>query len=148
MTILLLTIVGAIISAVVGTFWYSDSTPMGKIHMRYLGFDKLTEEQRKKIMEEAKPMMPKQYAGQLTLSLLTSFAVVYIITLSIQNGVPLVMALGFIVLNWLCFMVPIVGSNVIWGNTDRKIVWQKFFSDIANNLATVILIGLMASMFA
>jgi hypothetical protein len=40
LTIILLAIGGAILSAVIGTFWYSNSTPMGKLHMKYLGFDK------------------------------------------------------------------------------------------------------------
>ena len=53
LTILLLALAGAVIAAVVGTFWYSPGTPMGKIHMRYLGFDKLSDEEKKKKIEEA-----------------------------------------------------------------------------------------------
>lgn len=147
LTIILLSIAGAVIAAVIGTFWYSNATPMGKIHMRYLGFDTLSEEEQKKKIEEAKPQMPKMYGAQIALSLLTSFAVVFIVTMSVHNGLSLTMALGFIVLNWLCFMVPIIGSAILWSNCDRKIAWQKFFSDISANLVTVLLIGLMTSFF-
>ncbi|MDD4989363.1 MAG: DUF1761 family protein [Candidatus Pacebacteria bacterium] len=146
-TILLLSIVGAVIAVVIGTLWYSNSTPMGKIHMQYLGFDKLSEEEKKKKMEMAKPMMPKMYAAQMGLSFLTAFVVVYIVTLSLKNGLSLSLALGFVALNWLCFMVPIIGSGILWSNCDRSIAWKKFFSDIFANLVTVLIIGLLASLF-
>ncbi len=89
MSILLLALGGAVLSAVVGTFWYSNATPMGRIHMKSLGFDTLSGEEKKKKMEEAKPMMPKMYAGQMLLSFLTSFAVVFIVTMSMNNGLSL-----------------------------------------------------------
>ncbi len=147
-TIILLAIGGAVIAAIVGTFWYSNATPMGKIHMRYLGFDKLSPEEQQKKMEEGKSMMAKMYIGQLILSFLTAFAVVYITTLSLKNGLTLGMALGFVGLNWLCFVVPTIGSGILWSNCDRSIAWKKFFSDIASNLVTVVLVALLASFFA
>ncbi len=146
-TILVLSIVGAVIAAIVGTLWYSNSTPMGKIHMQYLGFDKLSEEEKKRKMEEAKPMMPKMYGAQMVLSFLTSFAVVYIITLGMHNGLSFGMALAFVAFNWLCFIVPTIGSGILWSNTDRKIAWKRFFSEIASNLVTVVLIAILASLF-
>lgn len=148
MSILLLTLAGAVIAVVVGTLWYSNATPMGKLHMHYLGFDTLTPEEQKRKMEEAKPMMPKMYATQIALSLLTSFAVVFIITMSLQNGLTLPMALGFVAFNWLGFVVPVVGGALLWSNIDRSIVWQKFFSDIGHNLVTMLLVALLASFFA
>lgn len=146
-TIIILSIVGAILSAVIGTFWYSMGTPMGKIHMRYLGFDKLSPEEQKQKIEEAKPKMPKMYVGQMALSLLTSFAVVFIVIMSMRNGMSLSMTLGFVVLNWLCFMVPVNGSGILWGTCDPAIAWKKFFSDIFSNLVTVLVIGVLASFF-
>ncbi len=146
-TIILLAIVGAIIAAVVGTFWYSDETPMGRIHMRSLGLDKLSEAEKQVVIAKAKPMMPKMYAGQLSLSLLTAFATVFIITLSIRNGISFGMALGFIAMNWLCFVVPTIGGAILWSNTDREIAWQKFFSDIFSSLVTLVLIAVLASFF-
>lgn len=146
-TLIILSILGAVIAAVVGTFWYSNATPMGKIHMKSLGFDKLSEEEKKKKMEEAMPMMPKMYAAQMGLSLLTSFAVVYVVTLSLENGVPLSMAIGFPVFSWLCFMVPIIGSGILWSNCDRSIAWKKFFSDILSNLVIILLIAFLTVLF-
>ncbi len=145
-TITLLALGGAVLAAIIGTFWYSPLTPMGRLHMHYLGFDKLSKEEQKKKIEEAKPHMWKMYVGQIAMSFLTAFAVVYITTTSIQNGVPLLYALGFVAMNWLCFMVPIVGSAILWSNIDRKIVWKKFFSDIGANFVTVMVIAYIASL--
>ncbi len=146
-TILVLALVGTVIGAVVGTFWYSNATPMGRIHMQYLGFDKLSADEQKRKIEEAKPKMPKMYAAQMALSLLTSFATVFIITMSVQNGLTLSMATTFVIFNWLCFVVPIVGSSILWSNCDRSIAWKKFFSDISSNLVTILIIVLMTSLF-
>lgn len=146
-TMLLLSLGGAVLAAVVGTFWYSDKTPMGRIHMRSLGMDKLSEEEKKKLIEAAKPTMWKSYLEQMALSFLTAFATVYIITMSVGNGVSFGLALGFVVMNWLCFMVPIIGSGIIWGNVDRAIAWPKFFSEISANLVTLILTAVLASFF-
>lgn len=146
-TIILLSIAGAVIAAVVGTLWYSNATPMGKIHMQFLGFDKLSQEEQRNKMEEAKPKMFKMYATQMALSLLTAFAVVFIVTMTVKNGVSLSIALGFIVMNWLTFVVPTIGAGVLWSNCDRSIVWKKFFSDIFSNLVTLMLIALLTSLF-
>lgn len=142
-TIILLSVVGTVIAAVVGTFWYSNATPMGKIHMRYLGFDKLTDEEKKRKMEEAKPQMWKMYAAQMALSLLTSFAVVFVVSLSITNGVPASMAIAFPIFSWLCFTVPTIGTALLWSNCEKAIVWKKFFSDTLSNLVTILIIALL-----
>jgi hypothetical protein len=148
MTMFLLSLFGTIISAIIGTIWYSDKTPMGRIHMQYLGFDTLSKEEQKKKIEEAKPKMMKMYLTQMGLSLLTTLAVTFIVTTSLKNGLPLIMALGFVAMNWLCFMVPIIGSNILWSNCDRKIAMKKFFSDIFANLVTILVIALIVSFFA
>ncbi len=147
LTLLLLSLAGAVISAAVGTLWYSNKTPMGKLHLRYLGFDALSAEEQKAKVEEMKPKMVKMYAGQLVLSFLTAFATVFIVVMSVRNGVPLLLALGFVAFNWLCFMVPLIGSSILWGNVDREIAWKKFLSDIAANLVTLVLIVLLTSFF-
>ena len=147
MSIILLAIVGAVIAAVVGTFWYSNSTPMGRIHMQYLGFDKLSKEEQMKKMEEAKPGMPKMYAAQMGLSFLTAFAVVFIITMSVQNGVSFALALGFVAMNWLCFIVPTIGGAILWSHNDSKLAWKKFFSDSLSSLVTLVLVAVAASLF-
>ena len=70
MTILLLSIAGVIISVVVGTLWYGPNSPTGKVHMQYLGFDKLSPEEQQQKIEMAKPNMPKIYVAQMLLSLI------------------------------------------------------------------------------
>jgi hypothetical protein len=146
-TVILLAVVGAIIAAVVGTFWYSPGTPMGKIHMRSLGFDKLSEEEKQQKMKEAKPMMWKMYAGQMALSFLTAFAVVFIVAVGTANGLPFSKILVFVVLDWLCFIVPTIGSALLWSNCDPTLVWKKFFSDILSSLVTLVLVAFVASFF-
>ncbi len=146
-TILLLSLAGAVIAVVVGTFWYSMATPMGKVHMKYLGFDKLTPEEQKQKIEEAKSTVWKTYLAQMFLSFLTSFTVVFIVTMSLRNDMTLAGALGFVVLNWLAFVVPTIGSAILWGTCERSIAWKKFFSDIFSNLVTLLIIGFLASLF-
>ncbi len=148
LTTILLAIVGVIIAVGVGTFWYSNATPMGKLHMRYLGFDKLSPEEQKRKMEEAKPMMAKMYLGQALLSLLLSFSVVYVVALSIHNGLPKTQAIGYSLFNWLCFMVPAIGTGILWSNCERSMAWKKFFSDSGFFLVTILLIAIVTSFFA
>jgi hypothetical protein len=147
-TIIVLALLGTFISIVVGTLWYMPNTPTGKIHMKYLGFDILSPEAQQKVIADAKPTMWKSYVGQMILSLLTSVSVVFVVSLSIQNGVSASMALVFPLVNWLCFTVPAVGGQIIWGNCDRAIAWQKFFSDVGCILVTVILVAFLAVQFA
>ncbi len=144
---ILLILGGVVLSVIIGTLWYMPNTPTGKIHMRYLGFDKLSPEEQKKKIEEAKPTMPKVYAAQMLLSLLTSGAVVMIVSMSLKNGVALPMALSFLLINWLCFVVPTVGMQILWGNCERAIAWKKFASDSLNILVTILVVGLMVSLF-
>ena len=146
-TIFLLSLAGAVISAVVGTLWYSMATPMGKIHMQFLGFDKLSKEEQKNKIKEAVPGMWKMYVLQMVLSFLTSFSVVFVVNMSMRNGLPFSLALVFVLMNWLCFVVPIIGSGILWSNCDRRISWKKFFSDIFSNLVTLLLIAFLARMF-
>ncbi len=147
LTIFLLSLAGAIIAAIVGTLWYSNATPMGRIHMQYLGFDKLSPEEQQRKMEEAKPMMPKMYGAQMALSFLTALLTVFIVTTSIKNGLPFGIALVFVLANWLGFVVPTIGSGILWSNCDPKLAWKRFFSDICSNLVTVLLIALLARLF-
>ncbi len=147
LTLVLLALGGVILSVVVGTLWYMPSTPTGRLHMKYLGFDTLSPEEQQKKIEEAKPNMPKIYAAQMVLSFLTSLAVVFIVSTSLKNGVTLVMTLGFLLLNWLCFVVPTVGMQILWGNCDRAIAWPKFFSDTLNILVTMLLTAAMVNLF-
>jgi hypothetical protein len=148
LTIVLLSLAGAVIAAIVGTLWYSNATPMGKVHMRYLGLDVLSPESRAQRMQAGKAMMPKMYAAQFALSFPIAFSVVFVITESLHNGLSFTLALGFVVFNWLCFMVPTIGAGILWSNCDRSIAWKKFFSDIFCSLVTILLVAFMTSFFA
>ncbi len=147
LTTIVLILAGVVLSIVIGTLWYMPNTPTGKLHMKYLGFDKLSPEEQKQKIEEAKPTMPKIYAGQMLLSLLTSVAVVFIVSTSLKNGVTFMMAVGFLLLNWMCFVVPTVGMQILWGNCDRNLAWKKFFSDSLNILVTILAIAGMVNLF-
>ncbi len=146
-TIILLALAGTVIAIVVGTFWYSPMTPMGKLHMRYLGFDQLSPEAQAQKIAEAKPHMPKLYGAQMALSFLTAFFVVFVVTMSVQNGVPPMMAIAFPLMAWLCFTVPAVGGAILWSNCDRSIAWKKFTSDVLASLVTIVLVAFMAILF-
>ncbi len=146
-TTIVLVLVGVVLSVVVGTLWYMPNTPTGRLHMRYLGFDKLSPEEQKQKIEAAKPTMPKTYAAQMLLSALTSLAVVFIVSMSLKNGVTFPVALGFLLMNWVCFVVPAVGMQILWGNCERDIAWRKFFSDSFNILVTMLLIAVMVYLF-
>jgi hypothetical protein len=147
-TFILLAVAGTILSVIIGTLWYMPNTPTGRLHMRYLGFDKLSSEEQAIKIEEAKPTMPKIYGAQMLLSFITVIAVVGIVLMSMKNGVPREMAIGFVVINWFCFMVPVLGSQILWGPCEREIAWKKFWSDIFYNLAILLVVAVLASFFA
>lgn len=137
-TIILLGILGAVISAVIGTFWYSMKTPMGKIHLESTGFFKFSPEEQAKKIQEMKPKMWKYYLAQALLSFLTSVFIAFIMTL--QKGFGPKIIYGEVVGIWLCFVVPLVGQSLLWGNVDQNLRWKKFFSDSLSNLVTFIVI--------
>ena len=144
MIIIIVGILGAIISAVVGTFWYSMATPMGKWHMQFLGFDKLTEEEKKKLIAEAKPKMWKTYLGQMFLSFLTSLFIAFVIKYTVDNGGPASSVFYYIPMIWLAFTVPMVGQGLLWGKTEGSLAWKIFFSNSFANLVTFIIVALVA----
>lgn len=146
-TIIILSLVGVVISMIVGTLWHMPKSPMGALHMRFIGFDKLSPEQQQQKMNEAKPTMPKIYGMQAVLSFFLSFAVVYIVTTSMQNGMGVAAAIGFVAFNWLCFMVPVIGGSYLWGAAEGELAWKKFFADAGYQLVTIVLIALVASLF-
>lgn len=146
LTTILLSLLGAIIYAVLGTLWYSMATPMGRLHMRYLGFDKLSPEEQKQKIDAAKPHMWKTYLAQIALAFLTSFFTVFVVTLSLKNGVSAAIAISFPVFAWLCFSAPAIGSQILFGNVDRAIACKKFFSDTVFILIVVFIIALIASL--
>ena len=140
-TIILLSLLGSVIASAMGTFWYSPITPMGKWHMSYIGFDKLSKEEQEKKIKEVKPHMWKSYLGQFILSFFTSMFIIFV-TLQTYKA-----AYVFVTMIWIAFIIPNIGSALIWGNCDKKLVWKKFFSDSLNNLVTYLLIVFMTTLF-
>ena len=136
MIYILLGVIGVIISMVVGMLWYSLKTPMGKVQMEATNPNVSVEEHLKQM--EATPGMWKYFLGQAFLALLTSLFIAFIMIE--QKGLGTTVIFGEVSAAWLCFTVPIVGQSLLWGNTDKKLRWKKFFSDILSNLLTYLLI--------
>lgn len=145
-TPLLVGVIGAVVSAVVGTLWYSNSTPMGKWHMQYLGFDKLSKEEQAKKMAEAKPKMAKMYGTQMFLSFLTALFIGFVTSYTVQSGGPANAVFFYVTFIWIAFTVPMIGQNLLWGNVEGKLAWKKFFSDSLCNLVTFLIVAFVATM--
>ncbi len=145
-TIIFIAIIGAIISAVTGTFWYSGATPMGRLHMRYLGFDKLSQTEKDALIAAAKPTMWKTYTAQMSLSLVTSLFIGFVTWFTVQGGGPANAVYFYVPIIWIAFTVPMIGQNLLWGNTEPSLAWKKFFGDAAYNLITFMLIAFAATL--
>ncbi|NTW23017.1 DUF1761 domain-containing protein [Candidatus Falkowbacteria bacterium] len=145
-TIILVGVAGAVISAITGTLWYMDSTPMGKWHMQYLGFDKLSSEEKQKLIAEAKPKMWKSYSAQTILSLLTSLFIAFVTSYTIQNGGPANAVFFYVITIWIAFTVPMIGQNILWGKSEGSLAWKRFFSDSSYNLVTFLIIAFVATL--
>lgn len=145
--IMLIGVLGAIISAMTGTLWYSDKTPMGRWHMQYLGFDKLTPQERATLIATAKPRMWKNYSAQLFLSFLTSFFIGFVTSYTVQNGGPANAVYFYVAMTWAAFTVPMIGQNILWGTSEGALAWKRFASDSAYNLITFMIIAFVATLF-
>jgi hypothetical protein len=146
-TVILIGFIGAIISAITGTLWYGDWSPMGRWHMQALGFDNLTEEEKKKLREEAGSKMWKTYIAQMFLSLLTGLFIGFVTSYSVQNGAPANSVFYYVPMVWLCFTVPMIGQNILWGSSEGSLAWKRFFSDSFYNLVTFFVIAFVATLF-
>ncbi|MFA5856540.1 MAG: DUF1761 domain-containing protein [Candidatus Pacearchaeota archaeon] len=142
--VILIGIIGTIISVIIGTFWYSMSTPMGRLHMQSIGFTKLSKDEQKKAIEKEKPYMWKSYVIQMILSFLTSFFIAFVTKYTIQNGQSGSSVYFYVVFIWLSFIIPIIGQSLIWGNIPKNLRVKKFISDSIYNLITYILIATAA----
>lgn len=140
-------ILGAIVSAITGTLWYSGSTPMGKWHMQYLGFDTLSQEQQEALKKEMAPKMWKSYSAQFVLSLLTALFIGIVTSFSVQNGASASSVFSYVPMIWLCFTVPMIGQNILWGTSKGSLAWKRFFSDSFYNLITFLIIAFIATLF-
>ncbi|MEI6022485.1 MAG: DUF1761 family protein [bacterium] len=144
--IFLLGILGAVISAIIGTIWYSPNTPMGKIHMESIGFSKLSKEEQEKKIVAMKPHMWKSYLAQMFFSFLSAVFIAFVMTMTKQNGVAPYIVYFYVLSVWLCFTAPLIGQSLLWGNCDPKLKWKKFFSDIFANLVMFVVIVFVCSL--
>jgi hypothetical protein len=146
-TIMLIAGIGAVVALVVGSIWYSPGTPMGRLHMKAIGFDKLSPDEQKRLIEEMKPKMWKSYLLQFIMSVLISFFIGFITVVGMQNGQTFGAVVFETAFVWLALMVPVIGSNILWGNTPREIAWKKFWSDSLSYAVTIGLVLLVARLF-
>ncbi|MEI8360747.1 MAG: DUF1761 domain-containing protein [bacterium] len=137
---------GAIVSAITGTLWYSSATPMGRWHMQYLGFYKLTEGEKQKAILEAKPRMWKNYSAQMLLSFLTSFFIAFVTSYTVKNGGSASAVFYYVPMIWLAFTVPMIGQNILWGKNEGRLAFKRFFSDSLYNLITFFVIAFLATL--
>ncbi|MBU6141510.1 DUF1761 family protein [Patescibacteria group bacterium] len=144
-TILLVGIAGAVISAITGTLWYSNATPMGRWHMQYLGFDRLSNEEKEKMIADAKPRMWKSYSAQMLLSFLTSFFIAFVTSYTVQNGGPASAVFFYVPMIWIAFTVPVIGQNILWGRSKGSLAWKRFISESSYNLITFLIIASVAA---
>lgn len=146
MTVILVGILGAFISAITGSLWYSNKTPMGRWHMTYLGFYTLSAEEKEQGITEAKPKMIRMYAGQLFLSLLTSLFIAFVTYYTVQNGGQAGAVYSYVFMIWIAFTVPMIGQNMLWGTAKGTLAWKRFFSDSFYNLITFLIIAFAATL--
>lgn len=142
--VILISILGAIISAIIGTFWYSMSTPMGRTHMEVIGFTKLSKKEQEKAIEKAKPNMWKSYLLQMFLSFLTSFFIAFVTYYTVEGGQSANLAYFYVFFIWLTFVIPMIGQNLLWGNVQKNLRLKKFLSDSIYNLFTYLVITAVA----
>ncbi len=145
-TIITVGVIGAVLSAIIGTIWYSNATPMGFWHMQYLGVNALSEVERAAKIAEAKPKMWKTYSAQIALSFLTSFFIAFVTSYTIQNGGPVNAVYYYIILIWFTFTIPIIGQGILWGTSEGSLAWKRFFSDSLYNLITFLIIAFVATL--
>ena len=136
----LLSILGTVISVVIGTIWYSIKTPMGRLHLESSGFFKNSKEEQKRKIKEMKPKMWKYYLAQMFLAFLTSIFIAFIMIEQKSFGAGSMAVYGEVAAIWICFTVPAIGQSLLWGNTEVKLRWKKFFSDSLSNLVTLLAI--------
>ena len=119
---------------------------MGKWHMQYLGFDKLSEEEKAKMIAEAKPKMWKTYSAQMILSFLTSAFIGFTTSFTVQSGGPANAIYYYVLMIWIAFTIPMIGQNILWGTSEGSLAWKRFISDSFSNLVSFMIIAFLATL--
>ena len=147
MTLILMTFIGMIIAIIIGSIWHSPNTWGGRIHMRYLGFDKLSKAEQNKMIAEAKPQMWKSYLAQSILSLMTSGFIAFVMYMTVSGGLSKYFVFLYVIMIWCAFIVPVIGSNILWGNCEKGLKVKKFLADIIYQFITLFVITLVLTFF-
>lgn len=124
-------LLGVVISMVIGMVWHMPNIPTGKLHMDYIGFNKLSPSEQKKQMEAAQPHMWKSFLWQAILSYMSSLFIVFVMYYTTLGGVSSSMVYGYILMIWLGFIIPIIGWTIIWSSRNQKVnlLWIYFMSE-------------------
>ena len=129
--LIILILIGIIISFIIGMLWHNSKFWGGRIHFQYTGFAKLSEAEKEKVKEKFKPVMWKIFLAQILLSALMSTFIALVMIATTGYGISKYSVFWYVLFIWLCFLVPVLGGGVLWGvDREKKILWQKFFSDI------------------
>lgn len=145
--LLFVSLVGAIINIAIGSVWHNDKISVfGKLHMKYIGFYKLSKEEREAKIKSAMPNMWKVLGLQFVLSFMMSFFIAASVFLLVINFGGLRAVNIYLVFVWLGIVLPIVGTNLLWGQCeDKKILWQKFVSDALYHIINILVIASVAN---
>lgn len=136
----LLILVCAVISMILGTLWYGPL--FGKAWMRLIKVDPdcFTDPVKKK--DAQKKAMPL-YAIQFVLSIFQFWVLAQFV-----DGWGILAAILSAVWIWLAFIMPTVAGSVMWGNNDsRKEAWQKFFIQAGFQLVIFIAAAVIISIW-
>ncbi|MCX8472502.1 MAG: DUF1761 domain-containing protein [Sediminibacterium sp.] len=158
-TIILLSLLGAVIFMVIGMIWHSPKSPAGKAHLNYIGACQQNSEETKKKMEEMKPHLWKYYLSQFIFSFLSSAFIAHVVIYmknnascsspNSSNSTCSMMAnctscpLTLLFFIWLCFVVPISGGHFLWdGRGDGKTKAKMIFYHTLYDLVCYVIIAL------
>lgn len=145
MDIILLSIVGALISMIIGSIWHSPKM-FGKIHHDYHAKRVLSyEEHRQKVLEPRKGLI-KIYFLQFVLSFITSFFLAVVMKGGYGHIIDKYLFM-FVALVWISFTVPAVGSDILWSEAEGKVAFRKFISDVLYSLVTFMLTAYIFTLF-
>lgn len=126
----------AVLSMILGFLWYGPI--FGRKWLEAIGMDPAIMDDKEKCKEMGKGMS-KLYFIQFVLSILQSFAIV----LFYQGGGP--QSIKLLVFIWLGFVVPVLGSSSVWGETSKKRAWLKFGIQAGYQLVFILVASLALS---
>lgn len=152
LTIIITSIIGMIISIIIGAIWHSPNTWGGRLHMIYIGFSDLSKSEQKEMIEKAQPEMWKTYLGQAILSLLTSIFISIVMYFTVDAGANKYFVFIYVTMIWISFIIPDIGGKLLWNGhckikLKRGFLIKKFLADIIYQLLTLLIITAVFTLF-